>query len=111
MGGDGIGEVRQAVAGGYQEGRTFVPADAAYSMLVRETPQPRTHGTEPWRLFRRHRLRNALSAWYLRDRVELPVSEEQQRRIQAVTADPEEAEKAEKTEQAEQEEQGSATAG
>ena len=47
-----------------------------------------------WRLFRRHRVRNRLSAWYFGDRVDLPATDWQLRGVDAVTADPEEFEKA-----------------
>jgi ubiquinol-cytochrome c reductase cytochrome b subunit len=92
--GAGTGDVRRTAAGGYREGRTPLPAEEAYRILVRETPRPRAHGTEAWRLFRLHRVRNRLSAWYFGDRVELPATEWQVRAVRAVTADPEEFEKA-----------------
>ncbi|WP_428849380.1 cytochrome bc1 complex cytochrome b subunit [Streptomyces lycopersici] len=87
--GDGTGEVRRGAAGGYQEVRTPLPAETAYRLLVRDAPRPRTDDVEPGRFFRRHRLRNALSAWYFRDRVELPTTAKQRRRAAAAITGPE----------------------
>ncbi|MES4903505.1 MULTISPECIES: ubiquinol-cytochrome c reductase cytochrome b subunit [unclassified Streptomyces] len=88
--GEGTGELRWTAAGGYQEGRTLLSAETAHRMLVRDTPRPLTGGVEPGRPSRRRRLRNALSAWYVRDRIELPTTDGQRREIAAVTAGPEE---------------------
>ncbi|MFI2435969.1 cytochrome bc complex cytochrome b subunit [Streptomyces sp. NPDC018693] len=92
--GAGTGDVRMTGAGGYREGRVAPPGEETYGILVRDTPLPRARGTEAWRLFHRHRVRNRLSAWYFRDRVELPATPEQAEAVRAVVADPEEAEEA-----------------
>ncbi|MGV9255387.1 cytochrome bc1 complex cytochrome b subunit [Streptomyces sp. NPDC003697] len=80
--------VRRTADGGHQVARTLLPAAEAYRILVRDEPRPRVDGTEARRWFRTHRLRNALSRWYYGRRVELPVTEGQRRRIQAVRAAP-----------------------
>ncbi|MEU9475870.1 hypothetical protein [Streptomyces sp. NPDC048191] len=54
----------------------------------RDTPRPRAEGTEVWRWFRRHRLRNALSRWYLGRSVEPPATAWQKRRVEFVRAPP-----------------------
>ncbi|MER6524028.1 cytochrome b [Streptomyces sp. NPDC001508] len=64
-------EVRRT-PGGYEQTRTPLPEEDAYRILVRSEPRPRAHGTEVWRWFRRHRIRNALSRWFFGRRVELP---------------------------------------
>jgi ubiquinol-cytochrome c reductase cytochrome b subunit len=88
-------EVRQTAGGGYQEARTLLPADDVHRILVRFEPPPRVHGTEPTRLFRRHRIRNALSRWYFGRRVEMPATEGQRSRIETVLAGPDETRDAE----------------
>ncbi|MBV7697819.1 ubiquinol-cytochrome c reductase cytochrome b subunit [Streptomyces sp. TRM70350] len=95
--GQAAAEVRQSADGGYQQARTLLPPAEAYRILVRAEPQPRAHGTEAWRWFRKHRVRNALSRWYFGKRVELPVTDWQRRRIELVRAAPGEAEEAEDT--------------
>ncbi|MFE4054068.1 cytochrome bc complex cytochrome b subunit [Streptomyces sp. YIM B13518] len=90
-------EVRRSADGGYQEARTLLPASEAYRIVVRDEPRPRAHGTEAWRWFRRHRLRNALSRWYFGERVALPVTARQQRQIDVVRAAPGEAREADDT--------------
>lgn len=88
--GDGTGRARRTDGGGYREEHVPLGDGSRYRLAVREEPRPLTAGTEGWRFFRRHRVRNRLSAWFLRDRVELPLTEEQRRLIAArVTADPE----------------------
>ncbi|MFJ7149129.1 cytochrome bc complex cytochrome b subunit [Streptomyces sp. NPDC100445] len=82
------GEVRRSAQGGYQEARTLLPASEAYRILVRDVPRPRAHGTEVWRWFHRHRIRNALSRWYFGKRVELPAGEAQRHRVEVVRAAP-----------------------
>ncbi|WP_237305067.1 cytochrome b [Streptomyces qaidamensis] len=84
-------EVRQNTDGGYQQARTLLPSAEAYRILVRAEPRPRAHGTEVWRWFRKHRLRNALSRWYFGERVEMPATSWQRRRVEAVRAGPGEA--------------------
>ncbi|MER6090999.1 cytochrome bc1 complex cytochrome b subunit [Streptomyces bluensis] len=91
--GAGTGDVRLTGAGGYREGRVALPREEAYRILVQDRPLPRARGTEAWRLFHRHRVRNRLSAWYFRDRVELPVAPGQAEAVRAVIEDLEEAEK------------------
>ncbi|MFE0388810.1 hypothetical protein ACFW1F_32750 [Streptomyces bungoensis] len=86
-GGD-TGEVRRTAAGGYEEARTLLSREEAYRIMVRDTPRPRAHGTEAWRWFRKHRLRNALSRWYFRKSVELPVGAWERRRVEFVRAGP-----------------------
>ncbi|MFF4761746.1 hypothetical protein [Streptomyces sp. NPDC001292] len=44
------------------------------------------HG--PWRWFRRHRIRKALSRWCFAQRVELPATEFQRQRIEVARAGP-----------------------
>ena len=81
-------EVRRTSGGGYQQAKTLLPAVEAYRIAVRDEPRPRAHGTEVWRWFRRHRVRNALSRWYLGKRVELPLTAEQRRSVEVVRAAP-----------------------
>jgi ubiquinol-cytochrome c reductase cytochrome b subunit len=84
-------EVRRTPGGGYQEARTLLSGEETYRILVRDEPRPRAHGTEVWRWFRRHRVRNALSRWYFGERVELPTTEWQRQRIRVARAGPGEA--------------------
>ncbi|MER6981358.1 cytochrome b [Streptomyces carpinensis] len=84
-------EVRRTPGGGYQVVRTPLSGAEAYRILVRDEPRPRAHGTEVWRWFRKHRIRNALSRWYFAQRVELPTTEWQRKRIEVARAAPEEA--------------------
>jgi ubiquinol-cytochrome c reductase cytochrome b subunit len=86
--GEGTGEL-DLVDGGYREARTPLDAERAAPVLVREEPRPITEGSEPWRFWRRHRLRNRLSAAYYGSRVELPVTGGERERIAAITAPPE----------------------
>ncbi|WP_268221808.1 cytochrome bc1 complex cytochrome b subunit [Streptomyces sp. EMB24] len=90
-------EVRRSAEGGYREARTLLPAPEAYRIIVRDEPRPRAQGTEAWRWFRRHRVRNALSRWYFGERVGLPVTARQQRQIEVVRAAPGEAREADDT--------------
>ncbi|MFB0621100.1 hypothetical protein [Streptomyces sp. AGS-58] len=90
--GRATGEVRRGPEGGYQEARTLLPASEAYRILVRGVPRPRAHGTEVWRWFHKHRIRNAPSRWYFGKRVELPATEGQLHRVQVVRAAPGKAE-------------------
>jgi ubiquinol-cytochrome c reductase cytochrome b subunit len=84
-------EVRRTSDGGYEGAYTLLPPAETYRILVRDTPRPRAHGTEVWRFFHRHRLRNALSRWYYARSVELPATEGERRAVQLVRAAPEEA--------------------
>ncbi|GAB1333672.1 ubiquinol-cytochrome c reductase cytochrome b subunit [Streptomyces sp. E-15] len=86
--GESTGVVRRTANGGYEEAHTLLSRERAYRILVRDTPRPRAEGTEAWRWFRRHRLRNALSRWYLGDRVEMPATDREKRRVEAVRAAP-----------------------
>ncbi|MBI0293144.1 ubiquinol-cytochrome c reductase cytochrome b subunit [Streptomyces sp. PRKS01-29] len=87
-------EVRRSAEGGYEQARTLLPPAEAYRILVRAEPEPRAHGTEAWRWFHRHRVRNALSRWYFGKRVEMPATDRQRRRIEVVRAAPGETEEA-----------------
>ncbi|GEC05347.1 menaquinol-cytochrome c reductase cytochrome b subunit [Streptomyces spinoverrucosus] len=90
-------EVRQTADGGYQQARTLLPPAEVYRILVRDEPRPRAHGTEVWRWFRKHRIRNALSRWYFGKRVELPATDWQRQRVELVRAAPGAAEEADDT--------------
>ncbi|WP_274918635.1 cytochrome bc1 complex cytochrome b subunit [Streptomyces sp. WZ-12] len=80
------GYVLQNVYGGLRETQEPVPTTERYRMLARDIPQPLPHpGARAPRL---DRLRAALSAWYFRDRVELPVTAEQRRQIAETVASP-----------------------
>ncbi|MFF5533585.1 cytochrome bc complex cytochrome b subunit [Streptomyces cinerochromogenes] len=89
--GEATGEVRRTAGGGYEEAYTLVSREEAYRVLVRDTPRPRAEGTEAWRWFRRHRLRNALSRWYFGRSVEMPATGWERRRVAHVRAAPGEA--------------------
>ncbi|WP_128793489.1 MULTISPECIES: cytochrome b [Streptomyces] len=86
--GEATGEVRRTAGGGYEEAHTLLPRAEAYRILVREVPRPRAEGTEVWRWFHRHRLRNALSRWYFGRSVEMPATPWERRRVAAVRAAP-----------------------
>ncbi|MFH7334359.1 cytochrome bc complex cytochrome b subunit [Streptomyces sp. KHY 26] len=88
--GEATGEVRRTAGGGYEEAHTLLSRERAYRILVREVPRPRAEGTEVWRWFRRHRLRNALSRWYFARSVEMPATPWQRHRVAAVRAAPDE---------------------
>ncbi|MFI1532919.1 cytochrome bc1 complex cytochrome b subunit [Streptomyces anandii] len=85
-------KVRRTDSGGYVRERTLLSAEEAYRILVRDEPRPRVHGTEAWRFWHRHRVRNALSRWYFAKRVELPTTEWQRERIEVARAGPAQAE-------------------
>ncbi|MEU9441663.1 cytochrome b N-terminal domain-containing protein [Streptomyces sp. NPDC048304] len=86
--GGATGEVRRTAGGGYEEAHTLLPREEAYRILVRDTPRPRAEGTEAWRWFHRHRLRNALSRWYFGKSVEMPATAWEKRRVEFVRAAP-----------------------
>ncbi|PZH09026.1 ubiquinol-cytochrome c reductase cytochrome b subunit [Streptomyces sp. NTH33] len=88
-------EVRRTPDGGYQEARTLPSKEEAYRILVRDEPRPRAYGTEAWRWFRKHRIRNALSRLYYAKRIEMPVTAWQRRQIDTVRAGPGEKEESE----------------
>jgi ubiquinol-cytochrome c reductase cytochrome b subunit len=81
-------EVRRTAGGGYEEAHTLLSREEAYRILVRDTPRQRAEGTEAWRWFHRHRLRNALSRWYFGKSVEMPATAWQRRRVAFVRAAP-----------------------
>ncbi|WP_116210225.1 cytochrome b [Streptomyces olivoreticuli] len=84
--GEESGEVEQSVHGGLGEGHRPLSARRGYRLMVREVPLPLPAGEGP--VPRVQRLRTALSSWYYRDRVELPVTPEQRREIEERTAAP-----------------------
>ncbi|MFF5547536.1 cytochrome bc1 complex cytochrome b subunit [Streptomyces olivaceoviridis] len=86
--GGATGEVRRTAGGGYEEAHTLLSREEAYRILVRDTPRPRAEGTEAWRWFHRHRLRNALSRWYFAKSVEMPATAWEKRRVEVVRAAP-----------------------
>ncbi|MEV6671227.1 ubiquinol-cytochrome c reductase cytochrome b subunit [Streptomyces sp. NPDC051162] len=88
--GEESGEVEQSAEGGLSEGHRPLSARRGYRLMVREVPLPLPAGEDP--VSRRQRLRTALSGWYYRDRVELPVTPEQRREIEERTAAPAEPE-------------------
>ncbi|GAA3071221.1 ubiquinol-cytochrome c reductase cytochrome b subunit [Streptomyces glomeratus] len=84
--GEETGMVRQDLAGGMGESHAGLDREQRYRLLVRELPRPLEHPgpqAPP-----RRRLRASLSAWYYRDRVELPVTPEERLQITGRTADP-----------------------
>ncbi|MET8803977.1 hypothetical protein [Streptomyces sp. NPDC004546] len=86
--GETTAEVRRTAGGGYEEAYTRLSREEAYRILVRDTPRPRAEGTEAWRWFHRHRLRNALSRWYFGKSVEMPATAWQRRRVAFMRAAP-----------------------
>ncbi|MEU5431155.1 ubiquinol-cytochrome c reductase cytochrome b subunit [Streptomyces olivoreticuli] len=84
--GEESGEVEQSVHGGLSEGHRPLSARRGYRLMVREVPLPLPAGEGP--VPRVQRLRTALSSWYYRDRVELPMTPEQRREIEERTAAP-----------------------
>ncbi|MFI6356236.1 hypothetical protein ACIBJF_26990 [Streptomyces sp. NPDC050743] len=86
--GETTAEVRRTAGGGYEEAHTLLSREEAYRILVRDTPRPRAQGTEAWRWFHRHRLRNALSRWYFGKSGEMPATAWQRRRVAFVRAAP-----------------------
>lgn len=77
--GEETGFVTQSVQGGFEQGRKPLPPDRRHVVLARDIPAPGSGGG---------RLRSALSTWYYGDRVQLPVTPDQQQPIAAVTAEP-----------------------
>ncbi len=84
--GEETGKVSQNVYGGISESHRPISVEHRYRLLVRDVPRPLAHPGE--RAPRRHRLRAALSAWYYRDRVDMPTTAEQRLQITGRTADP-----------------------
>ncbi|MEU4120572.1 cytochrome bc complex cytochrome b subunit [Kitasatospora sp. NPDC028055] len=67
------GYVREAIEGAFHAGREPLPSGRRYTLTVRNMPRPLP---PPGRgAPRRERLRRRLSAWFYRDRVELPPEE------------------------------------
>ncbi len=80
------GNVSQNVFGGISEEHRAPSGRRLYRFLVRELPRPLP---APGRHAPPHRrLRAALSTWYYRDRVELPVTPEQRRHVDEALAAP-----------------------
>ncbi|WP_052867276.1 cytochrome bc1 complex cytochrome b subunit [Streptomyces niger] len=88
--GEETGDVVQNVYGELSEGRTGISADRTYRILVRDVPAPLPAPADG-RTVRGQRLRIALSGWYHRDHVPLPVTPEQRREIGERTAGPDRA--------------------
>ncbi|MEU0007297.1 cytochrome b N-terminal domain-containing protein [Streptomyces sp. NPDC006314] len=86
--GETTAEVRRTAGGGYEEAYTLLSREEVYRILVRDTPRPRAEGTEAWRWFHRHRLRNALSRWYFGRSVQMPATAWEKRRVEFVRAAP-----------------------
>ena len=84
--GEETGQVTQSVYGGITPEHRPASGRRLYRFLVRDLPRPLPspgpHAP------RRTRLRAALSTWYYRDRVELPATPEQRRRVAEVLAGP-----------------------
>ncbi|GAA0306689.1 ubiquinol-cytochrome c reductase cytochrome b subunit [Streptomyces polychromogenes] len=90
-GGEETGLVRQGVEGGFHPEHRALPAGERYVMLVGEQPRPLEDDRDPTRSLPRRllaRARAAISSWYYRDRVPYPVTPEQRREIDGVTAGP-----------------------
>jgi ubiquinol-cytochrome c reductase cytochrome b subunit len=84
--GEETGRVSQDVSGGISESNRPISVEHRYRLMVREIPKPLAHpGT---RVPRRRRLRAALSAWYYRDRVDMPTTAEERLQITGKTAGP-----------------------
>lgn len=85
--GEETGQVVQSGYGALSETHRPLSPEHHYRLLVRDVPKPLpppAEGTVP----RRQRLRVALSEWYYRDHVELPLTAEQRRQITERTAEP-----------------------
>ncbi|MFB6706571.1 cytochrome bc complex cytochrome b subunit [Streptomyces sp. NPDC056333] len=86
--GEETGQVTQSVNGDLSESHRALSPTARYRILMRDVPTPLELPTEG-PVSRRRRVRAALSAWYYRDLVELPTTDEQRSRIAERTAPPE----------------------
>jgi ubiquinol-cytochrome c reductase cytochrome b subunit len=84
--GEETGRVSQNVYGDISESHRPIPVEHRYRLLVRDIPEPLAHPGK--QAPRRHRIRAALSAWYYRDRVDMPTTAEQRLQITGRTADP-----------------------
>ncbi|MGW7006852.1 cytochrome bc1 complex cytochrome b subunit [Streptomyces sp. NPDC054933] len=80
------GKVIQDVAGAISERNRPVSAQDRYRLVVREMPRPLVRPADE--ASRRHRIRAALSAWYYRDRVEMPTTDEEKLQITGKLVDP-----------------------
>jgi ubiquinol-cytochrome c reductase cytochrome b subunit len=84
--GEETGKVSQDVSGGISESNRPISTEHRYRLMAREIPKPLAHpGT---RAPRRRRLRAALSAWYYRDRVDMPTTAEERLQITGKAAGP-----------------------
>ncbi|MBL1087872.1 MULTISPECIES: cytochrome bc1 complex cytochrome b subunit [Streptomyces] len=84
--GEETGRISQNVYGGIGESHRPLGSEQRYRLLVRDVPAPLEHPGE--RAPRRQRLRAALSAWYYRDRVDMPATAEERLQISGRTMDP-----------------------
>ncbi|MGW2409059.1 cytochrome bc1 complex cytochrome b subunit [Streptomyces sp. NPDC001739] len=84
--GEETGRISQNVYGGIGESHRPLGSEQRYRLLVRDVPAPLEHPGE--RAPRRQRLRAALSAWYYRDRVDMPATAEEHLQISGRTMDP-----------------------
>jgi ubiquinol-cytochrome c reductase cytochrome b subunit len=76
--GDETGEVRQSVAGGYEERHRAVSRGARYTLLQRDAVSRLRPPARPDPADRRHRIRAALGDWYHGGRVPFPGEEDPQ---------------------------------
>ncbi|MGI5341264.1 cytochrome b [Streptomyces sp. CA-181903] len=84
--GEESGIVGQSASGGLTERHRPLDAAHRYELLVRDVPLPSARPGEG--APRRERLRAALSAWFYRDRVDMPATDEQRLQITGRTAGP-----------------------
>ncbi|EMF01488.1 cytochrome bc complex cytochrome b subunit [Streptomyces mobaraensis NBRC 13819 = DSM 40847] len=84
--GEESGVVGQSASGGLAERHRPLDAAHRYRLLVRDVPPPLAHPGEA--APRRERLRAALSAWFSRDRVDMPATDEQRLQVTGRTAGP-----------------------
>ncbi|MEW2636289.1 ubiquinol-cytochrome c reductase cytochrome b subunit [Streptomyces sp. NPDC048389] len=84
--GEETGLVSQSPYGAISETHEPVDAKRRYRLLVRALPEPLAHPgpSAP----RRHRLRARLSAWFYRERVDMPTTPEERLQISGKTLDP-----------------------
>ncbi|KUL36837.1 ubiquinol-cytochrome c reductase cytochrome b subunit [Streptomyces sp. NRRL F-4489] len=84
--GQETGEVVQSVYGRLTERSRPLEAAKRYHVVVRDLPKPLPAPGRQAPV--RHRVRAALSAWYYRDRVDMPVTVAERREITAATKGP-----------------------
>jgi ubiquinol-cytochrome c reductase cytochrome b subunit len=84
--GEETGKVSQSPYGAISESHEPLDAERRYRLLVRALPEPLAHpgAAAP----RRHRLRARLSAWFYRERVDMPTTAEERLQISGRTLDP-----------------------